>query len=244
MVDPKSAPEATAMNPAAQPSGGGEAPGRPASPRPSTFSMTSEVDPEVLRDIRHSLGNRFHKLYYWSELLGSTTDADQRAEQLESLVHGMRSLQEEVEASLRYCEPESCTPITMPLEDMGEAIERLLNSELPGVDVDVLPLAGTGRVEVWLDPQLFSLALRSVLRLLGGPGCGSLTCRFDADPSGAHVEVRIATLGKDRGEPGEGSLLDWALAAKALHAQGGALRPIGSGPSAVEGCVFALALRK
>jgi hypothetical protein len=244
MVDPKTDDEAEVMNPAEQQAAGsGEALGRSQPLRSEDPGPTSAVDPAVLRDIRHSIGNRFHKLYYWAELLGGTTDPEKRAEQIQGLVDGMRGLQDEVEASLRYCQPESCAPMTMPLEDLIEAVDRLLGSELPGVDIDVLPLAGTRPIEVWLDPQLFSQALRSVLGLLGGTRCESLTCRFEADPAGNHLEIWIATLGKERNEEAEGSLLEWALAAKALHTQGGGLRPIGAGPSTVEGCVFALALR-
>ena len=244
MVDPKIDDEAEVMNPAEQQAeGSDEALGRSQSRRSAESGASSAVDAAVLRDIRHSIGNRFHKLYYWAELLGGTTNPEKRAEQLQGLVDGMRGLQDEVEASLRYCEPESCAPMTMPLENLIEAVDRLLGSELPGVDIDVLPLAGTGPIEVWLDPQLFSQALRSVLGLLGGTRCESLTCRFETDPAGHHLEIWIATLGKEPNEEAEGSLLEWALAAKALHTQGGGLRPIGAGPSTVEGCVFALALR-
>jgi hypothetical protein len=244
MVVPKPDHEAEVMNPAEQrPEGSDAAPGRSRPRRSEESGASSAIDPAVLRDIRHSIGNRFHKLYYWAELLGGTTEPEKRAEHLQGLVDGMRGLQDEVEASLRYCEPESCVPMAMPLEHLIEAVDRLLGSELPGVDIDVVPLAGTRPVAVWLDPQLFSQALRNVLGLLGGTQCESLTCRFDADPAGSHLEIWIATLWKDRNEEDAGSLLEWALAAKALHTQGGGLRPLGAGPSTVEGCVFALALR-
>ena len=75
-----------------------------AAPEGDAAGDVIRVEEEVVRDLRHSIGNHFHKLYYWADRMGSETDSAARAGQAEELERAIQRLQDYIELALRYFE--------------------------------------------------------------------------------------------------------------------------------------------
>ena len=63
----------------------------PSNPGSVVSSGSAALDQEVLRDLRHAVGNHFHKLFYWADRLESETE---NAGQVEELTGALQRFQE------------------------------------------------------------------------------------------------------------------------------------------------------
>lgn len=196
------------------------------------------VEESVVRDLRHSVGNHFHKLYYWADRIGSEDGASEHLALAEELNGALERFQEFLELGLRYFEADKASPITMAATEVASASESVLRTELPGVAVVVDVADSACGATIQLDPQRFSLALRLIAKLLGGARREALTTRISVDGAQAHVAIEAS----GGGAPVETPVIEWAIARKAIVMQGGVLEASPSQEDVVGGCVVSLPL--
>lgn len=196
------------------------------------------VEEDVVRDLRHSVGNHFHKLYYWADRIGSEDGASEHLELAEELNGALQRFQEFLELGLRYFEADKASPIVMGAAEVASASKSVLQTELPGVAVTVEVADDAAAAKIRLDPQRFSLALRLIAKLLGGTKRAALATRISVDDGQAHVAIEASG-----GEaPLETPVIEWAIARKAIAMQGGALEASPSREDVSGGCVVSLPL--
>ncbi len=199
-----------------------------------------ELDEEFVRDLRHCVGNHFHKLFYWADLLAEEPESAERVRHAEALTGALQRFQEELETGLRYFEPDRASPVEMGVAEVASATQSLLRTEVPAVrvDLDLSPEAAGHRVR--LDPQRFSLALRLLVEILGGTRRESLTCRFTVEPQDGRLALFIEAAGGDEllGLP----IMQWAIARKTVAMQGGEVRPAREPDGGLGGVIVTLPL--
>lgn len=198
------------------------------------------VEQDVVRDLRHSVGNHFHKLYYWADRIGSEDGAQEHVELAEELAGALQRFQEFLELGLRYFEPDQASVMDMSLADVSAASGSVLQTELPSTEVGVEVDAASAETRVTLDPQRFSLALRLIAQLLGGTKREAFQCRFGQRDGQA--EVTIEASGGEA--PLETPVIEWAIARKAIAMQGGVLEASSGQEDVIGGCVVSLPLGK
>ena len=111
---------------------GPEAP--PDAPKP----VPPTVGERVVADVRHEIGNYFHKLYYWADFLTESRSGragDVTATQM--LEETIRGLEDLVRATLEYVRPMAAVPIRMALREVADGIVRQLTMGLAGREVAV-----------------------------------------------------------------------------------------------------------
>lgn len=223
-------------------SAAGESLGGVAQPDSASGVSSLLVENDVVRDLRHSVGNHFHKLYYWAERLGTDGAGADRAELVDELNGALHRFQEFLELGLRYFEPDAAAPMIMTGGDIAAASESLLRTELPGCAVAVDVAEEALDVAVRVDPQRFSYALRLVAEVLGGTAREAFGCALTVSEDRGECEFTIEATGGER--PLEAPVMQWAIARKAIAMQGGVLAPSSGQEDAVGGCTMRLPLGK
>jgi signal transduction histidine kinase len=149
----------------------------PAAPEASAPGSSPTIGERVVADVRHEIGNYFHKLYYWADFLSDSRNGrpgDVTATQmLEDTIRGLEDL---LLATLEYVRPIAVTPIRMHAREVADGVVRQLTNGLDGRTVvtsvdDTVP---SDRV-VLVDPGRLSQLLSALARRLaaatddGGP---------------------------------------------------------------------------
>lgn len=184
-------------------------------------------DEAVLREIRHELGNHFHKLYYWADFVQEAAGGEDAEPLGDPLTGAIQKLESFLNRAMQYLTPISLEAVGMNLSEVTCAIEKLLVSEVPQAKVQVETLRGVPDQRVQIDPGKFSAAVQTVARALNQASDGSLLgyrmtvstaeslrafeFRMDAAPalqSAVAPEVRT---------------LDWANAQRTIETHGGTL---------------------
>jgi len=214
----------------------------PGAALPGAQAGMVRVEEEVVRDLRHSVGNYFHKLYYWLDRIGSEDQAAARGEQVEELGALLQRFQEFLELGLRYFQADRASPIEMKAAEVASASASVLETEFPGVDISIDVADDTAERAVRLDPQRFSLALRLVADLLGGTKRERIACALATSADHSALEVTIEAAGGD--SPLETPVMEWAIARKTMSMQGGVLQASPGREDAIGGCVMRLPLGK
>jgi signal transduction histidine kinase len=151
------------------------------SPSPST-SPSPTIGERVVADVRHEIGNYFHKLYYWADFLSDSRNGrpgDVTATQM--LEETIRGLEDLLHATLEYVRPIAVTPIRMHAREVADGVVRQLATGLPGRTIvtsidDTVP---TDRA-VLVDPGRLSQLL------------GALARRLDAATDDGRLEIRVS----------------------------------------------------
>jgi hypothetical protein len=148
---------------------GGE--GRPAAAEASAATdaplTTPLIGDRVVADVRHEIGNYFHKLYYWADFLGESRSGrtgDVTATQL--LEDTIRDLEDLVRVTLEYVRPLASTPIRMGAREVADGIVRQLESGLAGRTVAVEDAAALEARAIVVDPGRLSQLLGAIVRRL------------------------------------------------------------------------------
>lgn len=199
------------------------------------------VEADVVRDLRHSVGNHFHKLYYWADRVGAEDDQTPRGERIAELNGALARFQSFLELGLKYFEADRASPIEMAAREVAGASESVLRTELPACGVSVEADSSLDDARIRLDPQRFSFALRLIASLLGGPRRDVFRCRLARGPEET-VEISVEAEGGEA--PLETPVMEWAIARKAIAVQEGELRRSSRQDDVMGGCVVRLPLGK
>lgn len=179
----------------------------------------------VLSEASHDLANRFHRSYYFLELLGEAIGPGNDG--AESLLTRLRETVEDIESISR-----STLDFIRPLElrTLRVRMDDLVSSLRQHVGLHPVELGGdteAGRSEVEVDPARISEALAILCRTaLGGDETQApvIVELIGGDPVGLCIRGAAKALGATRAD------LDLALTAKIARLHGGAL-DIGGGDS-------------
>ena len=91
------------------------------------------VGDRVVAEVRHEVGNYFHKLYYWADFLTESRSGragDVTATQM--LEETIRSLEQLLQATLEYVRPMAASPVHMRAREVADGIVRQLANGLDG----------------------------------------------------------------------------------------------------------------
>src|SRR5262245_40958902 len=110
----------------------------PLAVRRSPDSPVVVVQEKVLADIRHELGNFFHKLYYWSEYLREKPARNpEDATAAEMLERTIKNLEEFLKVSLEYFRPTQLSCVRMQVPELVDGLLFQLRSQLNGTPVAI-----------------------------------------------------------------------------------------------------------
>lgn len=184
---------------------------RPAAAEPAAEAappMTPLIGERVVAEIRHEIGNHFHKLYYWADFLTESRSGragDVTATQM--LEETIRDLEQLLQATLEYVRPMAASPVHMRAREVADGIVRQLSNGLDGRTVtasidEQVPVD----VEVLLDPGRLSQLLAALVRRIA----------VATDPDGA-LDLRVTMEAHDAGT---------ALVVAVVGVAGGALNTV------------------
>ncbi len=192
--------------------------------------VVDRADPEILRDIRHEVGNHFHKLYYWADLLAAEDLGEPTGSP--SLARSLKAFESYLKTALLYFHGPGEQMVAVSAADVGLALQSSLGESGGAIDLDAAP--GLARFSVRIDPEQLSTAFR----LLGGQltrlsGSGSVlgfkvSLRRVEGIGGADVEVALLApraLAATHAAA-EVDAVSWAVAGRILQHHGGWLSSV------------------
>jgi hypothetical protein len=184
----------------------------------------------VVADVRHEIGNYFHKLYYWADFLGDSRSGrggDVTATQmLEETIRGFEDLLRSV---LEYVRPIATTPIRMSGREVLDGVVKHLRA---GIDGRPMMLAGDvdlGDAAVFVDPGRLSQALGLLGRRLATTTPADATVRVEVEmfrePHGRALAVVVAVPSQGAGPAARSTSteVEWATAENIVRVLGGEL---------------------
>src|SRR5690349_15861307 len=133
-----------------------------------TATLAPLIGERVVADVRHEIGNYFHKLYYWADFLAESRSGrapDVTATQM--LESTIRELEQLLQATLEYVRPMAASPIRMHAREVVDGIVRQLGNGLagraivPSID-DALPADRAVLVDPGRLSQLLAVLVRRV----------------------------------------------------------------------------------
>ena len=186
------------------------------------------IGERVVADVRHEIGNYFHKLYYWADFLTESRNGragDVTATQM--LEETIRGLEELLQATLEYVRPMTAAPIRMHAREVADGLVRQLANGLVGrsLTAAVDELVPSDRV-LLVDPGRLSQLLAALARRVAAATdeARELEIRVTAELRGA-VEVLAVRLSGCTAGTGHSTLteVEWATAENVARLVGGEL---------------------
>ena len=89
----------------------------------------------LLGEISHELGNYFHKLYYWAELLREQRPATAEPEPAALLEGTIRDLETFLKTALEFFRPISVLPLVMSVDEMTQSLRTLVTRHVAPASV-------------------------------------------------------------------------------------------------------------
>ena len=191
---------------------------------PGSSRDISPRQERVLSEISHELGNYFHKLYYWAELLREQRPAAADAEPAALLERTVRELEAFLKAALEFFRPISVVPMAMPVDDVVRSVRAVVTRH-----AEPAPLTWTVRTlppgMVAIDPGRFSFVLEGLVRAVRGATETPISAALDADGvDGRAVVLTLTAKGPDRPAADTvGAAIEWAIVERIVDAHSGSL---------------------
>jgi signal transduction histidine kinase len=189
---------------------------------------TPTIGERVVADVRHEIGNYFHKLYYWADFLTESRNGrpgDVTATQM--LEETIRGLEDLLHATLEYVRPIAVTPIRMHAHEVADGIVRQLASGLPGrvitTSIDDTVPSDRGLL---VDPGRLSQLLAAVARRVASAtdDTSELEVRVGAELRGTVEVVALRATGVTNGAVHTTlTEVEWATAENVARLIGGEL---------------------
>jgi signal transduction histidine kinase len=186
----------------------------------------------VLSEISHELGNYFHKLYYWGELLREQRLASAAAEPAALLERTIRDLETFLKTALEFFRPISIVPMAMSVDELTAAIRASITRQVDPTPVCWNDANGDGTAIVAIDPGRFSFILEAIVRRVLGPEVGSLVADVatQGDASGGRYALTLTGRSGERpATQSVGAVIEWAIVERVVELHGGSVDVIGAG---------------
>jgi hypothetical protein len=197
------------------------------------------IDERVLDDLRHSLGNYFHKLYYWADYLKSgADDLGPEVSPVEMLDRTIQNLDGFLRIALEYFHTPDLACVTLTCEELGRSVASVLHSVKANPSV-VVARPGVEHWRVAVDPSRFAEAVGIAARQIRAAAddqTSVIHATVAPAPAALRVELRLDGGGAPRPRRQVG-VVEWAVAGRLLAAHGGSLESIGE-EGAIAGCVI------
>jgi hypothetical protein len=185
-----------------------------------------ERDQRLLSEISHELGNYFHKLYYWAELLREQRPAGSDGEPAELLERTIRDLETFLKTALEFFRPLSIAPLAMSIADVVASSRVLLARHAEPTplawDEPRAPEAGV----VAIDPGRFSFVLEGLVRRLHAPDTTGYAGRAEVEQGegGRRFVLTVHARGGTRAAmPSVAGAIEWAIIERIVELHGGAV---------------------
>jgi hypothetical protein len=203
------------------------APEPPPAPEPSV-PVAPVIGERVVADVRHEIGNYFHKLYYWADFLTESRSGlagDVTATQM--LEETIRNLEELLQATLEYVRPMAASPIRMHAREVADGVVRQLVSGLAGRTVvpaidDGVPVERTVLVDPGRLSQLLAALVRRIESTMDGERELEVRVGAEARAGADVVVVRVTGVPTGVGHSTLGEV-EWATAENVARLAGGEL---------------------
>jgi signal transduction histidine kinase len=189
------------------------------------------VQEKVLSEIRHELGNLFHKLYYWAEYLKDKAGPEATdATATDMLERTIKNLEAFLKVSLGYFHPTPLSLVRMAVPDVVEGLLHQVRSNLNGTPVSVTRSDDWRGEGVLVDPghlsHAFGIALRQLTTQVGSESSLRIAVERSRRRDRPGLEV-----GVELHKPNEASPLfrtsvagvEWAVAQRLVALHGGEL---------------------
>lgn len=179
------------------------------------MSIALEDEQRVLSEASHDLANRFHRTYYFLDMLEDSVHEGSR-EQFQRLKETVEDLESIARRTLQFVRPVELRTIRVRLEDLVASLRQ--HAGLAGLSV--AGSAEAGRLEVAVDPTRIAETLAAIGRSVTGGSSSEEPVRvevLDGNPAG----LRIGRDGEAPVQPLPH--LELALAARVVRLHGGSL---------------------
>ena len=190
---------------------------------------SSDVSPRqerVLSEITHELGNYFHKLYYWAELLREQRLATAEAEPAVLLEQTVRDLETFLKTALEFFRPLSVVPMPMSVDDLTSSIRALVMRHADPAPVRWQADVADGGATVSIDPGRFSFVLEALVRRLRVTEHAVVDATVQVErPAGQPVYVLgLAARGGEGGASvSVAASIEWAIVERLVDRHGGTI---------------------
>lgn len=214
-----------------------------ASPQPSPSESPAKAvrgaDPSprqerLLAEISHELGNYFHKLYYWAELLREQrpAGAEQDPEPAALLERTIRDLETFLRTALEFFRPISVVPLVMPVDELTQSLRTLVMRHVAPASVhwqlEAAPAAGG----VAVDPGRFSFVVEGMVRRLDAAHAADVTGSIRGEGAGKSVCYAFTLSGRGAERtpsPGVSAAIEWAVIERIVELHGGTVELCAAG---------------
>jgi hypothetical protein len=215
-----------------------------ASPRRSAPESIAEAvrgaDPSprqerLLGEISHELGNYFHKLYYWAELLREQRPAAAEPEPAVLLERTIRDLETFLKTALEFFRPISIVPLVMPVDELTKSLRTLVTRYVAPTSVrwelEAAPAVGG----IAVDPGRFSFVVEGMVRRLDAVQASDVTATIRGEGAGksACYAFTLTGHGAERPSPGVSAVIEWAVIERIVELHGGTVETSAAGAERV-----------
>jgi hypothetical protein len=187
---------------------------------------TSDPSPRqerLLSEISHELGNYFHKLYYWAELLREQRPATADAEPANLLERTIRDLETFLKTALEYFRPISVVPSPMSVDELSASVRALVTRYAEPAVVHWQAERGAAGGAVAVDPGRFSFVLQGLVRRLDVAAGGDViaTTGVQGAAPNARYVLTFVLRGGERAPANVTAAIEWAVIARVVELHGG-----------------------
>ena len=120
-------------------------------PDPMHTTLAPQIGERVVADVRHEIGNYFHKLYYWADFLAESRNGHAPDVTATQMLEGtIRELEELLQATLEYVRPMAASPIRMHVREVVDGIVRQLGNGLAGGELSTHDAGGRATIALTL----------------------------------------------------------------------------------------------
>jgi signal transduction histidine kinase len=168
-------------------------------------TLENEEQQRVLSEVSHDLANRFHRSYYFLELLGESLNpaSDAASSLLDKLRGTVEELESMTRSALDYMRPMEIRPLRVRLSDLTASMRQHAGMR----EVDLRGEDNVGASEVDVDPARISEALAflckaatdgdetrepMIIELLGGNPVGLRVYRLAGAPEAVATSLALA----------------------------------------------------
>ena len=207
----------------------------PPDPAPAT---TGEGTPpeRVFAEIRHELGNLFHRLFYFADDVAERCAGIDpvAARSATHLAETLRGLEGFLRGAFEFAQPVTIDPLPMAAGDLVGALVARAEGLCDGRAVTVEAPASWDGARVQVDPVRFPAAVDVAVEAAHGGGPVTMRARLVLRGGARGLELRLCGAGAGAVVDEAGALVRWASAERVVSEHGGVLvREDGEEPAVV-----------